>query len=99
MRHNTKVYLVAWDKPGTRSAPGRFYRELKREFRSEVRFIQRSVYGTRTFEIARRLAGSAKRYGLKVVMFRAAEIGREPNTHPKKVYKRGGVFTIGRWKF
>jgi len=74
MRHSTKMYLVVWDKPGTRSAPGRFYLEMKREFRGEVRFIQRSVYGARTFEIARRLAESAKRYGLKVVIFRAVKI-------------------------
>jgi len=71
------MYLVVWDKPGTRSAPGRFYREMKREFGSEVRFIQRSVYGARTFEIARRLADSAKHYGLKVMIFRAVEIGRD----------------------
>jgi hypothetical protein len=38
-----------------------------------VRFVQRSVYGTRTFEIAQRLAESAKRYGLKTVIFRAVE--------------------------
>jgi len=75
MRRNTDAYLVVWDKPGTRSAPGRFYREMKSEFEGEVRFIQRSVYGARTFEVARRLAEVAGRYGLKVVVFRATEIG------------------------
>jgi len=74
MRHDTEMYLVVWDKPGTRSAPGRFYREMKREFGSNVRFIQRSVYGARTFKAAKRLAESAKRYGLKTAIFRAAEV-------------------------
>jgi hypothetical protein len=74
MRRNAEMYLVVWDKPGTRAAPGRFYCEMKMEFGGQVRFIQRSVYGARTFEIAQRLAESAKRYGLKTVIFRAAEI-------------------------
>ncbi len=74
MRRDIEMYLVMWDKPGTRSAPGRFYREMKREFGGEVRFIQRSVYGARTFEIAQRLAESTKRYGLKTAIFRAVEI-------------------------
>ncbi|GEM_PF-3616127 len=69
-------YLVVWDKPGTRSAPGRFYREMKTEFGGDVRFIQRSVYGARNFGIARRLAELAKRYGLKVVIFRLLKLAR-----------------------
>jgi hypothetical protein len=68
------MYLVVWDKPGTRSAPGRFYREMKREFGTQVRFIQRSVYGARNFKIAQKLSESAKRYGLKTAIFRVAEI-------------------------
>jgi hypothetical protein len=67
-------YLVVWDKPGTRAAPGRFYREMKDEFGGDVRFIQRSVYGAKTIETARRLAELAGRYGLKVAIFRATEI-------------------------
>ena len=74
MRRDIVVYLVIWDKPGTRAAPGRFYREMKRELGDEVRFIQRSVYGAKTIETARRLAESARRYGLKVAIFRATEI-------------------------
>jgi len=63
-------YLVVWDKLGTRAAPGRFYREIKE---LEVRFIQRSVYGARTIGSAKQLAELAKRYGLKVEVFRATE--------------------------
>jgi hypothetical protein len=74
MRRNAEMYLVVWDKPGTRFAPGRFYRKMKTEFGGQVRFIQRSVYGARTFEIAQMLAESAKRYGLKTAIFRAVEI-------------------------
>ena len=74
MRHNTEMYLVVWDKPGTRSAPGRFYREMKREFGSEVRFIQRSVYGAKTIGSAMKLVKLARRYGLKVAVFQAVEI-------------------------
>jgi hypothetical protein len=68
-------YLVMWDKPGTRAAPGRFYREMKMELENDMKFIQRSVYGTKTIESARRLAELAKRYGLKVMIFRAEKIG------------------------
>ena len=78
MRHNGWIYLIVWDKPGTKSAPGRFYLNMKREFGSEVRFIQRSVYGAKTLRNALRLTKAAKRYGLKVVIFRAEEIMREP---------------------
>lgn len=65
-------YLVLWDKPGTRSAPGRFYREMRRELGDEMRFIQRSVYGARILESAQRLAELARYY--KVAIFRAIEI-------------------------
>ena len=72
MRRNDEVFLVAWDKPGTRSAPGRFYREIKKL--DEVRFIQRSVYKTKTIGGAKRLVELAKRHRLNAVVFRAAEI-------------------------
>jgi len=68
MRRVAGGYLVMWDKPGTRAAPGRFYHEI-RELGGEVRFIQRSVYGVRTQKIALRLAELAGRYGLKVAIF------------------------------
>lgn len=71
MRRNIAMYLIIWDKPGTRAAPGRFYREIKIEFGDDVKFIQRSVYGARTLKIARGLATLARRYGLKVEIFRA----------------------------
>jgi len=74
MRRDTEVYLVVWDKPGTRAAPGRFYREMKDEFEGNVKFIQRSVYAAKTLGSARELAELAKRYGLRVVVFRAVEI-------------------------
>jgi hypothetical protein len=67
-------YLVMWDKPGTRSAPGRFYRGIISEFGNEVRFIQRSVYGVKTIDCAQRLAELAKHYRLKVAIFMAEEI-------------------------
>lgn len=63
-----------WDKPGTQSAPGRFYRKLKNEFGGDVRFIQRSVYGVKTLEIAKKLAGLAEHYGFKVNLFSVVEI-------------------------
>lgn len=74
MRRNAEMYLVVWGKPRTRSAPGRFYREMKLEFGSGVRFIQRSAYGTRAFKITQRLAESTRCYGLKVVVSQAVEI-------------------------
>lgn len=74
MRRDIAVYLVVWDKLGTRAAPGRFYREMKTDFGDDVKFIQRSVYGLKTIATARRLAESARRYGLKVAIFRATEI-------------------------
>lgn len=67
-------YLVLWDKPGMRSAPGRFYREMRGELGDEMRFIQRSVYGAKTLESAQRLAELARHYRLKVAIFRAIEI-------------------------
>jgi len=73
MRRRSKAFLVAWDKPGTRSAPGRFYREMKERLGGEVEFVQRSVYGARTLESAQKLAG---RYGLRAVIFQAKEIRR-----------------------
>ena len=72
-RLNEWVFLVVWDKPGTRSAPGRFYREIGEI--GDVEFIQRSVYATRTPETAQRLAELAEGYGLKVVVFLGTEIG------------------------
>jgi hypothetical protein len=74
MRRRTSSYLVAWDKPRRRSAPGRFYCEMKREFGDKVEFLQRSVYGTGDFEVAKRLASLARRYGLKVRVFLVAEV-------------------------
>jgi len=76
MRRRSKAFLVAWDKPGTRSAPGRFYREMKERLGGEVEFIQRSVYGARTLESAQKLAKLAGRYRLRAVIFRAKEIRR-----------------------
>jgi len=66
--------LVIWDKPGTRAAPGRFYGKIREELGSEVRFIQRSVYGVKTLRNARRLAELATGYGLKVAIFLAMQI-------------------------
>jgi hypothetical protein len=74
MRHDIAVYLAIWDKPGTRAAPGGFYREMKTELGDDVKSIQRSVYRVKTIETARRLAESARRYGLKVAIFLATEI-------------------------
>ncbi|KXA89664.1 hypothetical protein AKJ37_06105 [candidate division MSBL1 archaeon SCGC-AAA259I09] len=62
-----------WDKPGTNSAPGRFYNKIRKEFGDEVRFIQQSVYGTETFETAESLTELAKNYGLNVLVFRVVE--------------------------
>jgi hypothetical protein len=47
---------------------------VKRELGAEVEFIQRSVYGTRRFEVAKRLADLARHYGLRVTVFQATEI-------------------------
>ncbi|KXA91684.1 hypothetical protein AKJ57_00305 [candidate division MSBL1 archaeon SCGC-AAA259A05] len=55
-------YLVMGDKPGTNSAPGRFYNKIRKKFGDEVRFIQHSVYGTETFESAKSLAELAKHH-------------------------------------
>ena len=67
------VYLVMWDKPGTKAAPGRFYRAV-RGLGEDVWFVQRSVYGARTVQNAKELAELAKRYRFKVAVFRAVEI-------------------------
>lgn len=67
-------YLIMWDKPGTNSAPGRFYNQIRKKFGDEVRFIQRSVYGTDTLENAKNLAELAKNYGLNVLVFRVVEV-------------------------
>ncbi|KXA90763.1 hypothetical protein AKJ57_03855 [candidate division MSBL1 archaeon SCGC-AAA259A05] len=66
--------MVMWDKLGTNSAPGRFYNKIRKKFGDEVvRFIQRSVYGTETFESAESLAELAKHQGLNVLVFRVVE--------------------------
>ncbi|KXB07137.1 hypothetical protein AKJ51_01950 [candidate division MSBL1 archaeon SCGC-AAA382A20] len=62
-----------WDKPGTNSAPGGFYNKIREKFGDEVRFIQRSVYGTGTFITAESLAELAKNCGLNVLVFRVVE--------------------------
>jgi len=62
-------YLVMWDKPGSNSAPGRFYDKIRKNFGDEVRFIQRSVYGTKTLKSAEGLAELAEHYGLEVLVF------------------------------
>jgi hypothetical protein len=66
-------YLVIWDKPGTKAAPGRFYRAV-RGLGEDVWFVQRSVYGARTIQNAKELAELARRYRFKVVVFQAAEV-------------------------
>jgi hypothetical protein len=76
-------YLVVWDKPGTRAAPGRFYREM-RELEGGLRFIQRSVYGVEDLKSARKLADLARRYGLRVLIFRAEEIPIPRGVEPSK---------------
>ncbi len=63
-----------WDKSGTNSAPGRFYNKIRKKFGDEVRFIQRSVYGTDKLENAKKLAELAKHYGFDVLVFRVFEV-------------------------
>ncbi len=70
-------YLVMWDKPGTNSAPGRFYKKIRKKFGKEVKNIQRSVYGTKTLESAEGLAELAKKYGMDVLVFRIIEVINE----------------------
>lgn len=67
-------YLVMWDKPGSNSAPGRFYDKIRENFGDDVRFIQRSVYGVKTLESAEGLVELAEHYGLEVLVFRVVEV-------------------------
>lgn len=62
-------FLIVWDKPGTNSAPDRFYNKIREKFGDEVKFIQNSVYGTQTAENAKELGELAEKYGFNVLVF------------------------------
>ncbi|KXA90706.1 hypothetical protein AKJ62_00015 [candidate division MSBL1 archaeon SCGC-AAA259D14] len=62
-----------WDKPGTNSAPSRFYNKIRKKFGDKARLIQQSVYGTESFETAENLAELAKNYELNILVFRVVE--------------------------
>ncbi|MEM4187758.1 MAG: hypothetical protein QXN56_01145 [Candidatus Hadarchaeum sp.] len=71
MHPNTTSYLIIWDKPGTKSESGRFYRKIKTK---GAAFIQRSVYSTSTLKSALELAGFVRSRGFKVLVFQARRI-------------------------
>lgn len=77
-----------WDKPGTNSAPGRFYEKIRKNFEDEVKFIQLSAYGTKTFESAGKLAELAEHYGLHVLIFRVTEELNVGEPAEKKTLKK-----------